>query len=417
MKKDLEKNDGVSWLVRTSFWQNIAKALILLIVIQAGPLWDLSQSYEWNSEKFFKNLYHTISLLGPGEARADVGTIFGPQEYIRTTGKPNVYQGTFSSTAETAQLIIFNGEEDARKRVSSAIVSVNGIQIFGPMDFDQNIDLLVKSIDVSQTNTVRVELRSKPGSYLLIEITENGVLLEGPPDAPAMSALRDVDFISGVPANEIEIDAIGREVARTELLLKLAANTTVRDVNVVLTGFGARITAMITKVPYLLVRVPDPGTLAGLEALIGELQATTVFEQVLRAYFPALDALPKKLQFGNTQPVSCDRPPSRDQCPCGLECARRPARQGTAHAFDCGPLWGWTSAASAVCSGGQPGRLQFYDIRRWPWLSRAWHRGRRLRGGEPDRPVSFAGRFAVASQRGRYVPSCPPYTFWQTELS
>ena len=377
----------------------------------------MSQSYEWNSEKFFKNLYHTISLLGPGEARADVGTIFGPQEYIRTTGKPNVYQGTFSSTAETAQLIIFNGEEDARKRVSSAIVSVNGIQIFGPMDFDQNIDLLVKSIDVSQTNTLRVELRSKPGSYLLIEITENGVLLEGPPDAPAMSALRDVDFISGVPANEIEIDAIGREVARYELLLELAANTTVRDVNVVLTRFGARITAMITKVPYLLVRVPDPGTLAGLEALIGELQATTVFEQVLRAYFPALDALPKSFnsetlnQFHVIDHLLGINAPAAWNARAALQ-GKEPPTLLIADHFGDGPP---QLPPFAVAASPETTVLRHTTVAMA--ITCLASRPQTSRGRTRQASVSFAGRFAVASQRGRYVPSCPPYTFWQTELS
>jgi beta-lactam-binding protein with PASTA domain len=122
---------------------------------------------------------------------------------------------------------------------------------------------------------------------------ENGVLLEGPPDAPAMSALQRVNLISGVPANEISIDSYGREVARTELLLKLASNVTVGAVNSALMAVGARITWMTTDVPYLLVRVPDPGTPAGLDALVSELLATSAFDQVLRAYFSEPAALPE----------------------------------------------------------------------------------------------------------------------------
>jgi len=122
--------------------------------------------------------------------------------------------------------------------------------------------------------------------------SEDGVLLEGPPDASAMSALRNVNLISHVPPSEIGFDASGRKVARTELLLKLAPDATVGDVNAVLTRIGARITSMIEHVPYLLVRFPDPGTLVGLDAVVTELEASSVFEEVSRSYFPTTSALP-----------------------------------------------------------------------------------------------------------------------------
>jgi len=149
----------------------IAKILVLLMLIQAWFLGDLSRSYEWNPEKFFKNLCHIMSSLSPKEAHAGVVTVFGPEKYIRTTGKPNVYLDTFAATAGTAQFIILNGEENGQKRVSSAIISLNGTEIFGTRDFNKNVYRLQKSIELTQmTNTLRVELRSKPESYLHIEI-------------------------------------------------------------------------------------------------------------------------------------------------------------------------------------------------------------------------------------------------------
>lgn len=71
----------------------VAKILLLLMVMQVWSLWELSQTYnKWNTENFFKTLCHIICPLSLKEARASVNTIFGPTKYIRTTGKPNVYQ-------------------------------------------------------------------------------------------------------------------------------------------------------------------------------------------------------------------------------------------------------------------------------------------------------------------------------------
>jgi uncharacterized protein YjdB len=140
------------------------------MVIQTWFLWDLSQSFKPKPEKFFENLYHIMSSLSPKEAHAGIVTVFGPKQFIRTTGKPNVYQDDFTAPEETAQLVILNGEENGQNRVSSAIILLNGEQIFGTRDFNQNVFRLEKSIELSRMNTLTVELRSKPESYLNIEI-------------------------------------------------------------------------------------------------------------------------------------------------------------------------------------------------------------------------------------------------------
>ena len=65
--------------------------------------------------------------------------IFGPTEYIRTSGMPNLYADTFSAFLGKAYLIIYNGNEDGTNRVSSATVRLNDKQVFGSNDFNQTI--------------------------------------------------------------------------------------------------------------------------------------------------------------------------------------------------------------------------------------------------------------------------------------
>lgn len=105
------------------------------------------------------------------DAAAGTTTVFGPHKYVRTTGKPNVYTSTFSASARKGNIVIFNGKQEGKNRISSAVITVNGIKVVTPSDFNTNVYLLEKPIDLKENNSLRVELGSAPGSYLSIEIT------------------------------------------------------------------------------------------------------------------------------------------------------------------------------------------------------------------------------------------------------
>ncbi len=111
-----------------------------------------------------------------GTASAVEVTMFGPNQYLRTTGSPDVYTDTFSGVAGEGTLIVKNGEWDGDRRItdamSSASVVINGEEIFGPNDFNQQVYLLEASINVAEGNSISIELASNPGSYLNIEITQ-----------------------------------------------------------------------------------------------------------------------------------------------------------------------------------------------------------------------------------------------------
>jgi hypothetical protein len=106
-------------------------------------------------------------------------TLLGPKQYIRTNGKPNIYTNTFPGRVGQGKLIVKNGEGSGANRISSAIVKINGTQIFGPNDFNQNVYEEELSIALVENNTISVELRSKPGSYLTIEIKQQLVAESG----------------------------------------------------------------------------------------------------------------------------------------------------------------------------------------------------------------------------------------------
>lgn len=111
-------------------------------------------------------------------------TVFDPKTYTRGNGKPQVISDTFSVPERVADfhLLITNGA-NGKNRVSSAIVRINDIQILGPSDFNQKVDTISKPIALTGTNKLQVELRSAPGSFIILKILGN--LQNSPPGTNA----------------------------------------------------------------------------------------------------------------------------------------------------------------------------------------------------------------------------------------
>ncbi len=167
----MEANTGKrkGGVLRLFSGQLMMKVLVFSILIQALSLWGITQFHRSDWEKPGQTLGRLIIFLSPQEAQSDV-SVFGPKKYVRTTGKPDVFTDKFSATAGGGKLIILNGDESGQRRISSAIIQFNGNQIFGPSDFNQSVYRLERNISLASNNTLKVELRSGPNSYLTIQI-------------------------------------------------------------------------------------------------------------------------------------------------------------------------------------------------------------------------------------------------------
>ena len=125
----------------------------------------------------FTILLCLVGLVLPAPAQVTATTpVFGPTTYTRTTGSPNQYTTTFTAPAWVVSpynLHIVNGEASGNNRVygiSSATITLNGVQVAGPSDFNQNVATLDRSVTLHPTNTLQVTLASKPGAFLTINV-------------------------------------------------------------------------------------------------------------------------------------------------------------------------------------------------------------------------------------------------------
>ncbi len=119
-------------------------------------------------------LFTFITLPHDSSADAHTLTVYGPESFIRNTGKPVIVTHTFTvlTSNNACTLKIYNGgmEDSGFKRVSSAVISLNGVQVVEPNEFNQNVELIEKPVTLSAENQLSVEVRGKPGGAITVVI-------------------------------------------------------------------------------------------------------------------------------------------------------------------------------------------------------------------------------------------------------
>jgi hypothetical protein len=117
----------------------------------------------------------------------------------------------------------------------------------------------------------------------------------------AKTAIQTVDVGDTYAQAEVSTDADGRRIVRTKIEILLHDSATVGQANALLNELEARITTSMAGQRWVVVRIPDPGTLDALEAIVARVEAKPYVWFVRRAVFPATNELP-----GNIEPDALD---------------------------------------------------------------------------------------------------------------
>jgi len=113
--------------------------------------------------------------LGEMVNMEDALVVFGPERFTREKGKPTIISKEFiienyEHFKDTFLIVIENGDENGDSRVSSAVVTVNDIEVFSPNNFGNRIGFLAQAITPKQNLKVTIELRGTPGEFFTISI-------------------------------------------------------------------------------------------------------------------------------------------------------------------------------------------------------------------------------------------------------
>jgi len=123
------------------------------------------------------------------------------------TGEPVKQDFTFLGQGfEDFVLKVKNGKDGGSNRISSAVISLNGVKILGPADFNQKVPLLERAIvPLDLENTLSVNLRSNPGGFLHVQVFGEPSLNLPPDPGPAGDeTLEGVDVNANGIRDDIE---------------------------------------------------------------------------------------------------------------------------------------------------------------------------------------------------------------------
>lgn len=173
------------WM-RTPEGHFLTRLIIMLLILQ--PLWSISQRYHWDPASLRSLLSAlvtpVVNLVHIPEARAatPVGTFaaFGPEHYVRGMGDPLPETTTFSLLAPNPACTLridngglkgqFDAVDGTFEEVASAVVTLNGVDVVRPNEFNKTVRVIEKPVALALANTLTVEVRSQPESGFTLRI-------------------------------------------------------------------------------------------------------------------------------------------------------------------------------------------------------------------------------------------------------
>ncbi len=117
--------------------------------------------------------FASVLLVVLGTVPALAVTVFGPEQYLRTTGGPDQFLRTFDALPGEGSLLIVNGDDSGGCRVTSGQILLNGQPIAEPADFKRKLSIWEASVVLDRHNYLEVELTGKPCTFLTIRVFQD----------------------------------------------------------------------------------------------------------------------------------------------------------------------------------------------------------------------------------------------------
>jgi subtilisin family serine protease len=154
---------------------------------------------------------------------------------------------------------------------------------------DATCETATGTLKAKKRKTAFTAQRSRCGDGIVD--TEGGETCDLPPPSAA-DLLRDEDTGGAVVPGEVSIDANGQPIVRTEIEVAFQPATTPAELDALVASVDGRIVSSLNGVPRVVVRIPDPGSLDGLESVMAALRKQPLVREVRAGLMPGESVLP-----------------------------------------------------------------------------------------------------------------------------
>jgi hypothetical protein len=130
---------------------------------------------EYSSERLLRRPAGTVvqTELLSSQTAASGTVVVGPITILRERGEPQTETIRFDVPDGSGVffLRLVNGETNGTKRVTAAVIKVNGQTVFRPAEFSRKVTGLTRQITVGPgENVIEVTIRGEPGAQLTLEV-------------------------------------------------------------------------------------------------------------------------------------------------------------------------------------------------------------------------------------------------------
>jgi hypothetical protein len=173
------------------------------------PRSDTLKCIFWYTKARSVQMFFFVSFLltsFPFDSMGAVSTVFGAQDFVRSIGKPSLEIQNFvieSSKVNCTLRIDNGGLTNQYTRVSSAKIILNKKQVVRSSDFNQQIRVIEKTVDLTRNNKLTVEVQSNPSSGFTLKIT---CISDSENTPPIANAGANQSIIVG---NTVQLDGSG----------------------------------------------------------------------------------------------------------------------------------------------------------------------------------------------------------------
>lgn len=151
------------------FPARLTLSLLIVFVLFTGPLFRLSE----------KSVSAT-NVATPNAQSGDTIAFYGPRRFERAGGSPATVTENFTipfGVVAPYTVEVENGAPDGTRRVSSATIHLNNIELFTQNSIKDSTPALSQTVSIQTLNELSVRLTSAAGSFLTIKVTGTRTVL------------------------------------------------------------------------------------------------------------------------------------------------------------------------------------------------------------------------------------------------